>query len=225
MIGLMVALLSLQTLRYSGAWTDDIQLFTWATERVPNSTKAHHKLGEEYLRAGNLGAALKSLRRSLEIAPDNQFAALTLAQARSAVVRRYPALSTGSGSAEKLPSDPEILYLLGQLRRERGDLAGAVGLWTSALKLDPTHPETLADLGAVRLMEGDTTAALVNLTSAVQHRPSLASAWYALGRIHLARGQRQEAVRDLRRFISHAGGRYPEQARWARQVLTDLVRD
>jgi hypothetical protein len=72
---------SYQTVRYTGAWENDISLFRWAVAAVPGSTKAQHKLGEELLRAGNPASALGPLKRSLEIAPDNQFAAQTLAVA------------------------------------------------------------------------------------------------------------------------------------------------
>ena len=54
----LIAALSVQTLRYSNAWRADIPLFRWAVASVPRSTKAHHKLGEELLRAGYLGEAV-----------------------------------------------------------------------------------------------------------------------------------------------------------------------
>ena len=218
---LVLILLSFQTFRYSSVWVDDIRLFTWATERVPNSTKAHHKLGEEYLRLGELGPALTHLHQSLDIAPDNEFAAVTLSQARAAVAREYPALTAGSWAVDEMPSHPEVLYALGQIRRERGDLSGARRLWEQALSQDPHHPESLADLGALRLMAGDTAAALDHFQAAVQGRPTLASAWYALARIHLARGETAQGLRALRRFVDHAGSRYPDQVGWARTILTE----
>jgi hypothetical protein len=79
--GVALLLLSAQTLRYSSAWTDDISLFSWAVDAQPNSTKVHHKLGEELLRAGRIAEALPALDRALVIAPGNVFAQETLATA------------------------------------------------------------------------------------------------------------------------------------------------
>ena len=118
--------LALQTLSYSGAWDNEISLFRAAVASVPNSTKANHKLGEELLRAGELGPSLPYLRRAMEIAPDNEFAAQTLAQARQLIIQRYLPADPGSAPTPTPPADPEILYLLGQVSWERGDTAQAI---------------------------------------------------------------------------------------------------
>jgi Tfp pilus assembly protein PilF len=219
--GLIVLLLSLQSLRYSAAWADDLSLFQWATANVPESTKAHHKLGEEYLRAGNLGDALRSLRRSLEIAPDNEFAGVTMAQARRSIATTYLPPEGSLNNSVPAPSDPDILYLLGQLSRERGDLSGAESYWKATRAADPNHAESLGDLGALRLLEGDTATAARYLQEAVRQNAGLASAWFALGRIHMARGEMGEAAGALRRFVDAAGLRYPKEVEWAKGFLTD----
>lgn len=220
--GLIVLSFSLQTLRYSAAWENDLSLFQWASASVPESTKAHHKLGEEHLKVGDLGNALRSLRRSLEIAPDNEFAALTMAVVRRAVANEYLPSGESAQTSSPPPSDPDVLYLLGQLSRERGEMTEAESYWEAARSVDPGHAESLGDLGVLRLMEGDTATATQYLQEAVRNNPGLASAWFSLARIRLARGERVEAAAALRNFIDAAGPRYPEQVNWARAVLTDF---
>jgi Flp pilus assembly protein TadD len=214
--------LSIQTIRYSGAWESDISLFQWATASVPESTKAHHKLGEELLRAGDFGGALRSLRRALEIAPDNEFAAGTLSAARLGIARTYLSPMDGAEVPTSPPADPDLLYVLGQISQERGKLGQAESYWEGALALDPSHPESSGDLGVLRLMEADTTSALRLLRRAVRENPRLASAWHGLGRIHLARGEMREAANALTEFVEAAGPRHPEQVSWARSVLADI---
>lgn len=217
-MGLMVA----QTVRYSAAWKDDISLFRWATEHVPNSTKAHHKMGEELLRRDQLGDAVRSLRRSLEIAPDNEFASVTLGIARERIRDRYLPPPGPGTSVDAPPSDPDVLYVLGQLSRERGDLEEAKDYWEEVLRWEAGHPESLADLGVLRIAQGDTTTALDYLARAVQGKPSLASAWFNLGRIRLARGERAQAREALEQFVRTADASLAQQVDWARDAILQL---
>jgi len=132
-----VAALAMGTVAYSRFWSDDVTLFRRAAAAVPGSTKAHHKLGEELLRRGELGGALRSLRRALEIAPGNVFAAETLDQARTMVVQRYVLAPPGAASPEPgtLPRDPDILLVVGATRLSQGDTTGARAALSGFLEL------------------------------------------------------------------------------------------
>lgn len=216
----LLTALAVQTLRYSSAWRADVSLFRWAVASVPRSTKAHHKLGEELVRAGELGEGVRELRLALAIAPENSYAARTLTVARRLVAERYA--PTGDEPAAELPSDPDVLHVLGQLSREQGDLRGAERLWAAALGADSTHAESLTDLSLLFLVRADTARAVTVLERGAAQQPPVFGAWFILGRIHLARGERQEAVRALQRFVAAAGTRYPREVAWARSVLTTL---
>lgn len=212
----------LQTVAYSRAWKDDVSLFRHAVASVPNSTKAHHKLGEELLRAGDVGAALPHLRRALEIAPDNAFAANTLGMARRQLARLYLPPEPGASPPSPPPADPEILHALGEMSRSRGDLRGAEAYWRTALASDSTHALSQADLGVLHLLHGDTLTALHHLQAAVRLNPDMTNGWLSLGRLYLARGDNQEAREALAAFIRLAGTRFPDQVRWAREAMDGL---
>lgn len=127
----VAAALAVQSFRYNGAWRSDIALFEWAVEAVPRSTKAHHKLGEEYLRAGRAGEALPHLDRALEIAPDNVFAAATRRQAVQRLVETHPDVFRDPMGAP-LPQDPATLRALADLLDVRGQADGAARLRRAA---------------------------------------------------------------------------------------------
>lgn len=218
---LWTSAMALRTLDYSRAWDNDIALFRHAVASVPKSTKANHKLGEELLRAGEIGPALPYLRRALEIAPDNDFAAATLAEARRRVAQLYPTPEPGS-LPRPLPTDPEILYVLGQVSREGGKIDEAEELWKKVLEVDPEHAPTRGDLGVLLLIQGDTAAALEQLRTAVHLDPSMARAWLGLSQIHLAAGRYPDARRALEAFLRAAGPHYPDRVRWARETLSRL---
>jgi hypothetical protein len=121
---LLAAGWGLQTVRYTGSWTSDVALFEWAVEAVPRSTKAHHKLGEEYLRAGRAAEGLLALDRALEIAPENVFAAATRQQAVDRLVQEHAALFRDPLGAA-LPREPGILRALARLFDDRGQTDAA----------------------------------------------------------------------------------------------------
>ncbi len=214
-VGLIIAaLFGIQTVRYTQAWRNDVALFSWAVQRVPESTKAHHKLGEEQLRVGQLGDAVRSLRRALEIAPENQFAAITMSQAHSRILERFPVAS------DPFPHDPDVLYVLAQARNQAGDMEGAVAFWEEAVRIDPAHAESLGDLGAATVMIlGDTIGGLLLLEQAVQAKPDHAVAWLNLGRIHLSLGDTTSAQAALARFLETADARLRAEVNWARGTL------
>jgi Flp pilus assembly protein TadD len=189
---------------------------------VPNSTKAHHKLGEELLRADDLAAALPHLRRALEIAPDNEFAAQTLGVARRRISQLYLPAQSAGGVSLPISTDPEILYTLGQMSRERGDLSGAMAYWEAALASDSTHAPSQADLGTLLLLQGDTPSALPHLHAAVRLDPEMARAWLSLGQAYLAGGEISQARQALETFVRRAGTRFPEQVQWAQESLSGL---
>ncbi len=218
----LVAVYSVQTLRYSNAWRADIPLFRWAVASVPRSTKAHHKLGEELLRAGYLGEGVREVRLALAIAPENQYAATTLEVARRLINDRYLPASGGNQQEVEPATDPDVLHVLGQLSQQRGALSEAERYWEAAQSTDSTHAESLTDLGLLYLSRSDTARAVQLLERGTAQQPPVAGAWFIMGRIHLARGERGEAGLALRRFLAAAGARYPREVEWARSVLATL---
>lgn len=222
LIALWMVGLSVQTVRYTGAWTDDVSLFSFAVERVPQSTKAHHQLGASLLRAGQLGAALAPLRRAIDIAPENQFAAGTLARARILIRERYLPRGGEAPDPEVLPRDPEILHTLAQISREREDFSMAEAYWEAALAVDSLHAPSHADLGGIKFLRGDLDGALSHLRTAIRLDPDLAGAWFNLGRLELLRGNRADAVNALEFFLATAGSQYPSLVEWTQDTLVYL---
>ncbi|MDT8340710.1 MAG: tetratricopeptide repeat protein [Longimicrobiales bacterium] len=208
----------LRTLQYTAAWTDDVSLFRWAVQAVPASTKAHHKLGEEYLRAGRVGEALEALNRAVAIAPDNVWAGTTRRQAVERAAREYRAVLDAPLQAV-LPTDPHVLHALGQILRGRGDAAGAQRVLLTALARDPGMALAAEELAVLYLQEGETREAARLLEEALRADPDLVTPWYTLGQVRRALGDGAGARQALERFIAGAGDRYPREVARARALL------
>jgi Flp pilus assembly protein TadD len=219
----VVLLLAAQTVRYASVWTDDLTLFRWAARVVPTSTRAHHKVGEELLRAGELGDAVRSLRRALAIAPDNRYAAETLALAERTIVERHLPVGGEAPSAPS-PADPDILHVLGTATRGRGDLDGAAEWWSQALAADSTHARSHADLGVYAITRGDTTAAVRYMERAIELDAGLTGTWFNLARLRLARSDTGRAADALRQFLAHAVPSDADRVAWAERMLAEIQR-
>lgn len=198
--GVLLAALALQSWQYTGAWTDDVSLFRWATAAVPRSTKAHHKLGEELLRRGELGPALRALDRALDIAPDNEFAAATRAQARAEVFRRYvPGVVSATPGVDTTGADTTRADTRGA-DTTRADTTGVGPGVSPETRMGPdlpADPDILYVLGQRARELGDLGSAeeywLQALASDAHHGPSLAD----LGVLSLIQGDTARALERL----------------------------
>ncbi|MEK6286778.1 MAG: fused MFS/spermidine synthase [Acidobacteriota bacterium] len=98
----------------------------------------------------------------------------------------------------------QALDILGELRQARGDEAGAIESWQTALALDPNHFFTLIDLGKVYLTKQDAPRAVPYLDRAIQVDPSSARAHHLRGLAYQASGDHAHAALEYRKALPDA---------------------
>ena len=91
--------------------------------------------------------------------------------------------------------------ILGELRQARGDEAGAIDSWQTALALDPNHFFTLIDLGKVYLTKQDLPRAVPYLDRAIKIDPDSARAHHLRGLAYQASGNNTSAALEYRRAL------------------------
>lgn len=96
------------------------------------------------------------------------------------------------------PDDAEVLHLLGILRGQRGDVAGALKLVARAGELAPDNAACQYTLGEMQLSEGNLDAAERAYQQARELNPNLAAAHGGLGQIALLRGDVDAAERHFK---------------------------
>jgi Zn-dependent membrane protease YugP/Flp pilus assembly protein TadD len=97
---------------------------------------------------------------------------------------------------------PDLWYLRGTLRLDRGDYLGAIDDLSRALDLDPSEPATLlCNRGLAWIRLGELERALRDTEEALALAPNDAVAYNNRGVIHRDRGNFEQAERDLRRAI------------------------
>jgi spermidine synthase len=91
--------------------------------------------------------------------------------------------------------------ILGELRQARGDEAGAVESWHTALAIDPNHFFTLIDLGKLYLTKQDLSRSVPYLERAIRVDPSSARAHHLRGLAYQAGGDNAQAAHEYRKAL------------------------
>jgi tetratricopeptide (TPR) repeat protein len=161
----------------------------------------------------DVGGAIKTFRRVLELAPRHVLARYNLAL----VLRRADRLAEALdelGHALAIEPRPEIHYTLGVIYWHQGDLDRAAGALRAAVAADPRYADAHYTLGAVLKARRDWAGAAASLRHAIALRPDLPAAHYTLGQVlqlsgdesgartHLAEAER---LRRRAQFEQEAG--------------------
>jgi serine/threonine-protein kinase len=99
----------------------------------------------------------------------------------AAAYRRIPIPGTISGSGSEDPKDPALLVDLGIRLMDQGELVGATGAFTDALKLDPTDEDARVNRGICHLQLGNAAEAVADHTIAIDRRPDAYNAFHNRG--------------------------------------------
>ncbi|HKQ08207.1 MAG TPA: fused MFS/spermidine synthase [Blastocatellia bacterium] len=94
--------------------------------------------------------------------------------------------------------------MLGELRAARGDEAGALEAWETALVLDPKHFYSLLNIGKLYLTRQDTARAVPYLDRALTVQPDSARAHHLRGLAYQANGDNSRAALEYRKTLSDA---------------------
>ncbi|MFL6277791.1 MAG: fused MFS/spermidine synthase [Blastocatellia bacterium] len=94
--------------------------------------------------------------------------------------------------------------MLGELRAARGDEAGAMEAWETALVLDPKHFYSLLNIGKLYLTRQDTARAVPYLDRALEVQPDSARAHHLRGLAYQATGDNSRAALEYRKTLSDA---------------------
>jgi tetratricopeptide (TPR) repeat protein len=163
-----------------------------AVRKTPDAFEAHHALGEFYLQAGKLAAAIPHLERARALDPAHYANGYDLAVAY---------LETGALDAARqqvrrmleAKETAELLNLLGDVDARAGDYAAAAVGYQQAAHLAPTE-EHLFDWGDNLLRLRAYDDAVDVFTASIRRHPTSARLHIGLGIAQYSRGRHEEAV-------------------------------
>lgn len=166
-----------------------------AVRRTPNDFDAYHKLGEFYLRAGKLSAAIVWLEKARALNPSHYANGYDLALAYvqtgrlTAARQQIQQLLTGQNTAE-------LHNLMGLAEETAGNKLAAAEAYQRAAQLDPNE-KNVFDLGNILLQLTAANEALKIFQFGVEKHPNSSQLRVGRGIAEYALGKHHEAVETL----------------------------
>ncbi|MDQ1190979.1 tetratricopeptide (TPR) repeat protein [Stenotrophomonas sp. SORGH_AS282] len=190
----------LQALRRN-AVEEAAQLAREWIQAEPEQPQAHRWLALALQQQGQHDAALASLQRGLELAPDNaelhlQHAGLLLA------LRQFDAANSAlDRTAELNPNELSAYLMQAHLALSRNDVDEAERITRTAARVEEDNAEVVALQGMIALRRNDADRALALLSAASQALPNDARILYALGFAYLGKDLLAFAEQAFRRVL------------------------
>ncbi len=171
----------------------------------PAVAEGHLLLGMAYRMQGSgdlTGEAKAEFVQALTLKPDLVPARMYLAQLYLDLGRAGSAAETLNAGLAAEPGRPELLALLGETERQRGNPRRAVELLKQALQANESFAQGRYYLGLALADLGQRVEAVTELERVVQSGPKVADAYLALGTAYVDGARLDDAVRVLQQGVA-----------------------
>ena len=171
------------------------------TELLPQSAKAHHRLGKTREHQGDWDGALESYRRALALQPDSPDLHSSLAMLQYKQGAFAEAAETCRLALVLDPNRHEIHTQLGNALTDLGSYSAAVEAHRRALTLKPDSALGIFGLGYFFERKRDFASATEAFQNALKFDPQLAGAHLHLGIMSILKGDLQDAAERFERVV------------------------
>lgn len=209
--GVIVLLLSIQTVRYNRAWASEFELWQWAVRSDPASATNRQGLAVALLELNRPEQALAELERSLEI--HETYDALNARALVLLQLKRYEeAVRTAKKLIAAFPSDPRGYEQLAMAYERQHRLGDAEAILRSARLKVPYRRARFSDQLAIVLRnQGRKAEALAELEAArfdseTDFSPGSRMVLFHLGMLYLELNRVTEGRDALSRFLELTEG-------------------
>lgn len=175
-----------------------VEAYSGAIGRNPDSVVAHLKRGSVYYSQNQLDAALRDLRRAIDLDPAALRAIEMLGDVNVGLGRDERAIEQYESFVSLDDRNPRVLYKLGLARYQHGRINQAAAPLQQALALDPAMGEAYYVLGLIQRDLDQLPAASKSLEEAARRSPaSQTSAREALAEVYALNGEHTRAITQL----------------------------
>lgn len=181
------------TVNRNREWVNNYILFKRAVEVSPDSSKAHHGLGNEYFRLGRTAPAIGEFQKAIAIFPREPLYYNSLGVAYGEEGKFAEALLQFQRSAALNPGDPLVRLNLSTLFLRSGDADQARKEIDYYIAARPLDPDGYLNRGEIVLAGNDYLSAIADYEKALALDPASLPALTGLGYCHYQRGERDRA--------------------------------
>jgi tetratricopeptide (TPR) repeat protein len=139
-----------EALRAQGREADALQRLRMGVEKLPGEGALHHALGLAQVRAGQADAALRSLSRAAQLAPQVARYVYVEAVALESSGRRDDAIRVLEPAARRWPGDRDIVFALAGYQRDAGRPQAARAALAAFVAADPSDRDAQALLATLK---------------------------------------------------------------------------
>ncbi|HYF07666.1 MAG TPA: tetratricopeptide repeat protein [Acetobacteraceae bacterium] len=193
-----------QALHGAGRLPDAARRYEEVLKQRRDDATALALLGALRLQQGDALAASKLLRRAADLRPADPTPRYNLGVALNRLGRHAEAADALDAVTAAHPDHADAWKSLGDARRARDDLPGALAAWRAALGLRPDFAGALLNLGATLLETGEVVEAEERARQLIALRPQDAQGHNNLGLALYAQGRLAEAEAAYRRSLELA---------------------
>jgi arylsulfatase A-like enzyme/tetratricopeptide (TPR) repeat protein len=179
---------------FGGAPEEGIEAIRSIIAEDPGISDAYFALGNIYSRMKRFREAYEAFQKSLDLKPDDSFAVINIANSLQALGRSEEAEKFVLDYLAKGLEDPQLYFLLGNIRVRRGDPDGAVAYFEKCLAANPQSASAHNAIAAICLNNDRLDEAEAHLKAAAALSPRLMSLRYNLAQLYEKRNRYPEAV-------------------------------
>jgi arylsulfatase A-like enzyme/predicted Zn-dependent protease len=160
----------------------------------PSISDAHFALGNIFFKTRRFKEALEAFQKSLDLKPDDSFAVINIANSLQALGRAEEAERFVLDHIERGFNDPQLYFLLGNVRLHLGDPDGAIRYFEKCLAANPQSASAHNAIAAVCLNNDRLDEAEAHLKEASALLPTLTGLRYNQAELYEKRGRLPEAA-------------------------------
>lgn len=194
----------------------------------PNHFQAKTRLGKVLSQERRFKDAVALLEEALDVKPDHRPAVISLAKALTELKQLDRALSHYRTLINGSESDAEILTLMGNIDRLRGEPESALQLLQQAIARNPRFVPAYVNCGLLLQSLGKHQAAIEHFTQATDLAPRDARIRFLKGMAHMRNDAMELAAMDLEQSFSlnptdiETGGQLADIYRHLRRIPESL---